>query len=67
MNAHPQAVPLVAADRCDAANCNARALVRATIGGDGTLLFCGHHYTCHADRLAAYTIEDFRDKVLVPA
>lgn len=41
---------LTAADRCD--RCGAAALVRVTLSSGGELLFCGHHATAHADKIA---------------
>jgi hypothetical protein len=36
-------------DRCD--RCGARAQVRAVFGERGELLFCGHHFRQHENRL----------------
>lgn len=38
-------------DRCD--RCGAQAYVRATLDGGAELLFCGHHFRAHEDKLAA--------------
>lgn len=42
---------LNATDRCD--RCGAQAYVRATLDGGAELLFCGHHFRAHEDKLAA--------------
>ncbi len=48
---------LTSADRCD--RCGAQAFVRVVLP-HGDLLFCGHHYTEHADKLGriALRVED---------
>ena len=46
--------PLTAEDRCD--RCGAQAYVRVTLDGGSTLLFCGHHFKEHEDRLRAVAI-----------
>lgn len=38
-------------DRCD--RCGAQAYVKAMLGDDLELLFCGHHYRDHEVKLAA--------------
>ena len=46
--------PLTAEDRCD--RCGAQAYVRVTLDGGAILLFCGHHFKEHEDRLRAVAI-----------
>ncbi|MEI8080465.1 MAG: hypothetical protein WCI74_01285 [Actinomycetes bacterium] len=58
-----EASPLTAQDRCD--RCVAAAVVRTVfIHSDGSreLLFCGHHFNEHEDKLVASgaMINDFR-------
>jgi hypothetical protein len=50
-------------DRCD--SCSAEALVW-TNGVAGELLFCGHHYAKHEEKLKDYAFEiiDERDKLI---
>ncbi|ADG78458.1 putative protein OS=Tsukamurella paurometabola (strain ATCC 8368 / DSM / CCUG 35730 /CIP 100753 / JCM 10117 / KCTC 9821 / NBRC 16120 / NCIMB 702349/ NCTC 13040) OX=521096 GN=Tpau_1840 PE=4 SV=1 [Tsukamurella paurometabola] len=43
------AAPLTASDRCD--RCAAAAQVRAVLPSGFELLFCGHHFTAHRDKL----------------
>lgn len=40
---------LTATDRCD--RCGAQAYVRVVLARGGDLLFCGHHWSRHADAL----------------
>lgn len=47
--------PLTAEDRCD--RCGAQAYVRVTLDGGSTLLFCGHHFKEHEDRLRSVAID----------
>ncbi|MEI6622059.1 MAG: hypothetical protein WCP28_09150 [Actinomycetes bacterium] len=59
----PEASPLTAQDRCD--RCVAAAAVRTVfIHSDGSreLLFCGHHFNEHEDKLVAAgaMINDYR-------
>lgn len=42
---------LTASDRCD--RCGAEAFV-SVYGEQGTLLFCGHHFSKHEDKLRSY-------------
>lgn len=53
-------VELTGHDRCD--RCGAQAYVKIGLL-DGELMFCGHHYTVHAEALAsvAVTVDDQRD------
>lgn len=55
---------LTAADRCD--SCQAQAFVRVVLAG-GELIFCGHHYAKHAQRLGsiAVRVDDFTDQISV--
>lgn len=46
--------PLTAEDRCD--RCGAQAYVRVTLDGGSTLLFCGHHFKEHEDRLRSVAV-----------
>ena len=50
-------------DRCD--SCSAEALVWVN-GVAGELLFCGHHYAKHEEKLKDYAFEviDERDKLM---
>ena len=50
-------------DRCD--SCSAEALVWVN-GVAGELLFCGHHYAKHEEKLKDYAFEviDERDKLI---
>jgi len=50
-------------DRCD--SCSAEALVWVN-GVAGELLFCGHHYNKHEEKLKDYAFEiiDERDKLI---
>jgi len=50
-------------DRCD--SCSAEALVWVN-GVVGELLFCGHHYNKHEEKLKDYAFEivDERDKLI---
>ena len=50
-------------DRCD--SCSAEALVWVN-GVAGELLFCGHHYAKHEEKLKDYVFEviDERDKLM---
>ena len=50
-------------DRCD--SCSAEALVWVN-GVAGELLFCGHHYKKHEEKLKDYAFEiiDERDKLI---
>ena len=50
-------------DRCD--SCSAEALVWVN-GVAGELLFCGHHYNKHEEKLKDYAFEvvDERDKLV---
>lgn len=41
--------PLTASDRCD--RCSAAAQVRAVLPSGFELLFCGHHFSEHRDKL----------------
>jgi len=52
---------LTTLDRCD--RCNAQALVLAK-GVNGELLFCGHHFNKHSEKITewAYDIVDERSK-----
>jgi len=58
-------------DRCDSADCNAQAYVKA-LGVSGELLFCGHHYeevvnnAVGYDKIMkfAYNIFDERDTLI---
>ncbi len=52
------AAALTAEDRCD--RCGAQALVRVVLPY-GELLFCGHHFTKHAESLRpmALRVDDF--------
>ena len=45
---------LTAHDRCD--KCGAQAYVWVN-GVNGDLVFCGHHFTKHEDKLRAYAFE----------
>jgi hypothetical protein len=45
------AAVLTRQDRCD--RCGAQAYVKATLGDDLTLLFCGHHFRDHELKLVA--------------
>lgn len=47
--------PLTAEDRCD--RCGAQAYVRVTLDGGSILLFCGHHFKEHEDRLRAIAVD----------
>ena len=47
----PQARTLTRADRCDRCGAAARLAVQMPSGSE--LLFCGHHFNEHDDRLAA--------------
>ena len=40
---------LTALDRCD--RCGAQAYVRVVLSSGGDLLFCGHHFREHEERL----------------
>lgn len=55
---------LNAHDRCD--SCGSQAYVWVN-GVNGDLLFCGHHFTKHEERLRAYAFEiiDERHKLEV--
>jgi hypothetical protein len=50
-------------DRCD--SCHAEALVLVK-GVSGDLMFCGHHYNKHEEKLKAYAFEiiDERNKLI---
>ena len=54
---------LLATDRCD--RCSAQAYVRVTLAAGGDLLFCGHHFREHEDRLRplALRIQDETDRL----
>ncbi|HEY7859660.1 MAG TPA: hypothetical protein VIC82_14275 [Candidatus Nanopelagicales bacterium] len=54
---------LLATDRCD--RCSAQAYVRVTLSAGGDLLFCGHHFREHEDRLRplALRIQDETDRL----
>jgi hypothetical protein len=47
--------PLTAIDRCD--RCGAQAYVRVTLIAGGELLFCGHHFREHEERLRPLAAE----------
>lgn len=47
--------PLTASDRCD--RCSAAAQVRAVLPSGLELLFCGHHFSEHRDKLEAQGAE----------
>ena len=53
---------LVVADRCD--SCGSQAFVLAK-GMAGELMFCGHHYAQHQEKLTewAFEIIDERDQI----
>ena len=53
-------------DRCD--RCGAQALV-CSIGTNGELLWCGHHFNKYEAGIRAFSYEiyDERDKLLNPA
>lgn len=59
---YAEPVSLTVEDRCD--RCGAQAYVRVVLAG-GDLLFCGHHFARHADRLRplAERVEDFTDRL----
>lgn len=66
----PTLVPehaLLATDRCD--RCSAQAYVRVTLAAGGDLLFCGHHFREHEDRLRplAIRIHDETDRIAASA
>lgn len=55
--------PLNAADRCD--RCGAQAYAESVHGGTA-LLWCGHHYTEHYDRIAPFLVRDETAKLKEP-
>ncbi len=56
---------LTAHDRCDQ-GCGAAAKVLVK-GLQGELLFCGHHYNKHADKLNAWAYDVIDERDLLPA
>lgn len=61
----PVVVPLEVKDRCD--ECRAQAFVEVwATGWPQSLLFCGHHYNKHEDKLTesgAEVLQDTRDTI----
>lgn len=57
---------LTALDRCD--RCGAQAYVRVTLATGGDLLFCGHHFRAHEDklRITAAAVIDETDRLAAP-
>ena len=57
---------LTALDRCD--RCGAQAYVRVTLANGGDLLFCGHHFRAHEDklRISAAQVIDETDRLEAP-
>jgi len=58
-----EAPALTAADRCD--SCGAQAYVLATLPTGSSLLFCGHHWTKHEEKISVHApkIQDERHKL----
>jgi len=46
---------LSATDRCD--RCGAQAYVRVVLPGGSDLLFCGHHWNAHEEKLRPQAVE----------
>ena len=51
----PKADALTAADRCD--RCGAQAYVRTRMQGDLELLWCGHHWGEHGDKMKPLAVD----------
>lgn len=63
----PAQATLTAVDRCD--RCGAQAYVRVVLAGSD-LLFCGHHWTRHAEpllRVAEHVVDETHRLTAVPA